>query len=184
MTQDTVNQDVKTDSAGNSVNNSAVTQDDKQNQVPQARVNEIVSKSRAEIDKLTEENNQFKAEKEQARKKQLEADGKQSELIAEQEAELKVLREDKAKRENERKERHEKLIEALPENQRAIYSGLSLEALEEHIKLSTPESDKLNTDTRQPLRNGKGISNEDWTKMDEKERRSVWGSVIQSYKKS
>ena len=156
MTQNADNQVEKTEVAGNSVKDSTVTQDDKQNLIPQPRFNEYVAKSNAKIDKLTEENNQYKEKEEVARKKQLEADGKQSELIAELGAENKELREYKTNAENEQKEKHAKLLETLPEDQRAIYSGLSLYALEEHTKIHQGVGLKVNTDTRQSNRRGNG----------------------------
>ena len=42
----------------------------------------------------------------------------------------------------------------LPEDQRAIYSGLDIDALEEHLKLTQNVGLKVNTDTRQSNRRG------------------------------
>ena len=178
MTQDTVKQDVKQETVSSNDTTTAVKQDDKQNYIPQARFNEVNAQYKEVSQKLAE----YESKEEEARKKQLAADGKQSEIIAEQDAELKVFREEKVKREAERKEKHAKLIEQLPENERAIYSGLSLEALEEHLKIQMSVNEKVNTDTRQPSRINKGIVNEDYTTMNEKERREVWPSIQNSYK--
>ena len=154
MTQNDDNQVEKTEVAGNSVKDSAVKQDEKQNFVPQSRLNEVIAKSNTTIEKLTEENNQFKAKEEQARKKQLEAEGKQSEIIAEQDKTIEKLQSYYDNNEQKRTERRSKLLETIPENQRNIYKELSLEGLEEHIKMS--QGVKVNTDTRQSNRRGNG----------------------------
>ena len=154
MTQETVNQDVKTETAMGSDKNPPVTQDDKQNQIPQERFNEYVAKSNAKLDELTGELDKYRTKEDEARKKQLEADGKQSILIAEQDAELKDLRIFKTGVETKMAEKREKLIEMLPEDQRNVYGGLSVDALEEHLKLTQNEGLKISTDTRQPNRRG------------------------------
>ncbi len=176
MTQDNDKQVEKTEVAVDSEKNPSVKQDDKQNFVPQSRLNEVVAKNKSIIDKLTEENNQFKAKEEEQRKKQLEADGKHTEIIAEQDKTIEKLQSYYDNNEQKRTERRSKLLETIPENQRDVYKELSLEALEEHIKLSQNEDKKVNTDTRQPVRNGKPIR-KDWYNLPPDELREVYPTI-------
>lgn len=153
MSNETVNQDVKQESVSDNVKNPTVNQDDKQNMIPQARFSEYVAKNNAKMEEMSNIINSYKAKEEAARKKQLEEEGNYKQLIDEQTAELTKLREFKTTVDTQMAEKKDRLIKQLPEDQRGIYSGLSVDALEQHINMQV-NTPKVNTNTSQPSRLG------------------------------
>ena len=149
MSNETVNQDVKQESVSDNAKNPTDNQVEKQNMIPQARFNEINSQNKELAQKIAN----YEAKEEANRKKQLEEEGNYKQLIDEQSSELKGLREFKTTIDAQMKDKKERLIKQLPEDQRAIYGGLSVDALEQHVNLQT-NVQKVNTDTTQPSRVG------------------------------
>ena len=154
MSNESVNQDVKQESVSDNDKNLTVNQDDKQNMIPQARFSEHVAKSNAKMEELTSQLDSYKAKEETARKKRLEEEGNFKQLISEQESELSTLRTFKADMDTKIAEKRERLIKQLPEEQRAIYGELSVDALEQHINMSNNNMNKVPTNTQQPKRVG------------------------------
>ena len=154
MSNESVKQDEKMTNAMESDKNPTVNQDDKMNMIPQARFNEYVAKNNSKMEELTTQLDSYKAKEEAARKKRLEEEGNFKQLIAEQESELSTLRTFKADMDTKIAEKRERLIKQLPEEQRAIYGELSVDALEQHINMSNNNMNKVPTNTQQPKRVG------------------------------
>ena len=129
MSDNAVNQDVKQETAMDSDKNPTVVQDEKQNMIPQARFNEVNAQYKEVSQKLAN----YEAEKEEARKKQLQEQGKHEELIGEQKKELERLQTFETDVMAQRKAEKADLLSQLPEDQQGIYSELSTPALRKHI---------------------------------------------------
>ena len=77
--------------------------------------------------------------------------------------------------------RKEQLLEQIPEDQRETFKDKDIEVLEFMIN-NMPKSNTPEVPARGSISNAKVIK-EDWTKMDDRERRANWTSILQSYKK-
>lgn len=168
MSNESVNQDVKQESVSDNDKNQTVNQDDKQNMIPQARFNEYVAKSNSKIEELTNQITSFKTKEANQRKERLEKEGNYKQLLDEANNELTDLRKFKQEIGQQMAEKKERLIEQLPENQRSIYNGLSVDALEQHINIMTNTNvAKTPTSNVQPNRppkteNGGYTSLQEW----------------------
>lgn len=121
-TEDVKTEDVKTDDVKTDVKKDV-------DSIPYARfkeINDALKESNDAIDKM-------KADQKSVKEKELTEQGKYKELLETKEAELKIAAE-QAKQWKEYQDSHRKmLIELIPEDDRVIYEGLSLEALEKHV---------------------------------------------------
>jgi len=155
------------------------TSTDKENvqPVPWARCNEqvkITSKLKEELDTL-------KSDKEKSRIKAMEEQGKYKEINTELSAKLQKQEETlNVYAEKEAKER-EDLLSQLDDQDKEVYGSLSNDQLRKH--LSKSQKEVVNTNTTQPMRDASGNRITDWTKLDDREKRSSWANIIKSYKK-
>ena len=177
----TNNQGVKTDS-DQAVANASVDTTDNENKavdsIPYARFNEVTKQKKELETKLKE----YQAKQEENRVKAMEEQGKFKELNAElttklqsQEEKLNVYAEKEAKE-------REDLLSQLDDQDKEVYGSLSNDQLRKHLsKGQKPQP--ANTNTTQPIRDVSGKKLEDWTKLDPKEKRDNWGSILKSFKK-
>ena len=177
----TNNQGVKTDS-DQAVANASVDTTDNENKavdsIPYARFNEVTKQKKELEAKLkefndTQEANRIKAMEEQGKYKELNAE--LTSKVNKYEEKLNVYAEREAKE-------REDLISQLDDQDKEVYGSLSNDQLRKHLsKGQKPQP--ANTNTTQPIRDVGGNKVADSTKLDPKEKRDNWGSILKSFKK-
>ena len=177
----TNNQGVKTDSVQTDENVSVDTTGNDTNTVesiPYARFNEV-NKQKKELEAKLKE---FNDTQEANRIKAMEEQGKYKELNAELTSKVNKYEEKlNVYAEREAKER-EDLISQLDDQDKEVYGSLSNDQLRKHLsKGQKPQP--ANTNTTQPIRDVSGNKVADWTKLDPKDKRDNWGSILKSFKK-
>jgi len=128
---------------GEDVKPASVTGDVQPQAIPFERFNEVnerMKKAEKELQKVLDA--QKKAQDEDAKKR-----GEFEKLLAERERELESVRANASEWENYQATRREALLSKLPQDQRDIYSGLTLEALEKHIELVSKSKHPTNQGT-------------------------------------
>ena len=178
----TDNQGVKNDSVKADANASVDSTDNDNkpvDNVPYARFNEVTKQKKDLEAKLK----QYEAKQEEARVKAMEEQGKYKELNAELSDKVKTYEEKlNVYAEQEAKEREE-LLSQLDDSDKEVYGNLSNEQLKKHLSKLQPKQ-TAPTSTTQPTRDVYGANkNSDWTKLDDRERRSNWKSIVDSFKK-
>ena len=178
----TDNQGVKTDSV-QADDNASVEVTGNENKsvesIPYARFNEV-NKQKKELETKLKE---FNDKQEQARIKAMEEQGKYKELNAELTSKVNKYEEKlNVYAEQEAKER-EDLLSKLDDQDKEVYGSLSNDQLRKHLDKLQPQK-SLNTSNTPPTRNVyNGNKDADWTKLDDRERRSNWKSIVESFKK-
>ena len=177
----TNNQGVKTDSVQTDENVSVEATGNDTNTVesiPYARFNEV-NKQKKELEAKLKE---FNDTQEANRIKAMEEQGKYKELNAELTSKVNKYEEKlNVYAEREAKER-EDLISQLDDQDKEVYGSLSNDQLRKHLsKGQKPQP--ANTNTTQPIRDVSGNKVADWTKLDPKDKRDNWGSILKSFKK-
>tara|TARA_R100000152_G_scaffold18399_1_gene10204 strand:+ start:14000 stop:14566 length:567 start_codon:yes stop_codon:yes gene_type:complete len=187
MVQESVNQDDNKTSVGNNEKNKPSTQDENGNLIPQARFNEYVAKTNSKVEAMQKEIDKYKAKEQKHRQANLEAQGDYKQIIFEQDAELKNLREFKATIDKQNTEKRQSYLDMLTDDDREIYGDLPLNALEKHInkqKQALQEKAPIPaTDTRKAVRNNNVPDEVNWADMDKEERRSNWDKILAKYSK-
>ena len=186
MTKDTntsvaeQNSDTKTADKENVANQPADTGNVNPDSVPYARFNELSKQNK----KLQKQIDEINSEREEARIKRMEEEGKTKELYSELQIKNKALEEKNAYyQELEEKER-ESLLSQIPEGERSIYEDLTTLKLRAHVE-NISKLQNVRTDKSAPLRgNNLGIKDDsDVWKMDKSDRRKNWSDVIRHFKK-
>ena len=177
----TDNQGVKTDSVKTDENVSVEATGNDINTVdsiPYARFNEVTKQKKDLEAKLRE----FEQKQEASRVKAMEEQGKFKELNSELTTKLQSYEEKlNVYAEKEAKER-EDLVSQLDDQDKEVYGSLSNDQLRKHLsKVQKPQS--VNTNSTQPIRDVSGNTVSDWTKLDPKDKRSNWASIVKSFKK-
>ena len=177
----TDNQGVKSDSVQTDANVSVETTGNDTTTVesiPYARFNEVTKQKKELETKLkefndTQEANRIKAMEEQGKYKELNAE--LTSKVNKYEEKLNVYAEQEAKV-------REDLLSQLDDQDKEVYGSLSNDQLRKHLsKGQKPQP--ANTNTTQPIRDVGGNKVADWTKLDPKEKRDNWGSILKSFKK-
>ena len=177
----TDNQGVKSDSVQTDENVSVEATGNDINTVesiPYARFNEVTKQKKELETKLkefndTQEANRIKAMEEQGKYKELNAE--LTSKVNKYEEKLNVYAEQEAKV-------REDLLSQLDDQDKEVYGSLSNDQLRKHLsKGQKPQP--ANTNTTQPIRDVGGNKVADWTKLDPKEKRDNWGSILKSFKK-
>ena len=146
--------------------------------IPYARFNEVTKQKKELEAKLkefnyTQEANRIKAMEEQGKYKELNAE--LTSKVNKYEEKLNVYAEQEAKV-------REDLLSQLDDQDKEVYGSLSNDQLRKHLsKGQKPQP--ANTNTTQPIRDVGGNKVADWTKLDPKEKRDNWGSILKSFKK-
>ena len=172
------NNDTKPADKENVVNQTAEIGNDKPDNVPYARFNEIVKQNKDLNTRLETLN----VEKESQRTKQMEEEGKYKELNTELTTKIDKLQEQNAYfMELENKER-DNLLGKLPEDDRAIYEDLSTEKLRKHISnISTRSS--LSTDKSKAVRGNVLPDDKDIWNMSKEDKKKNWTAYLNKFKK-
>ena len=97
--------------------------------IPYARFKEINDALKESNETIT----QMKANEKAKKDKELESQGKYKTLLEERDAELEVANKKASEWDTYQEARRKSLIDVIPEDDRDIYKGLSLEALEKHV---------------------------------------------------
>ncbi len=177
----TDNQGVKSDSVQTDANVSVETTGNDTTTVesiPYARFNEVTKQKKELETKLkefndTQEANRIKAMEEQGKYKELNAE--LTSKVNKYEEKLNVYAEQEAKV-------REDLLSQLDDQDKEVYGSLSNDQLRKHLsKGQKPQP--ANTNTTQPIRDVSGNKVADWTKLDPKDKRDNWGSILKSFKK-
>ena len=177
----TDNQGVKSDSVQTDENVSVETTGNDTNAVesiPYAGFNEVTKQKKELETKLkefndTQEANRIKAMEEQGKYKELNAE--LTSKVNKYEEKLNVYAEQEAKV-------REDLLSQLDDQDKEVYGSLSNDQLRKHLsKGQKPQP--ANTNTTQPIRDVSGNKVADWTKLDPKDKRDNWGSILKSFKK-
>ena len=186
MVQESVNQDDNKTSVETNEKNRPSTQDENGNLIPQARFNEYVAKSNSKQESMQKEIDKYKAKEQKHRTASLEAQGDYKQIIFEQDAELKNLREFKTTIDKINTEKRQSYLDMLTDDDRSIYGDLPLNALEKHInkqKQALQEQAPIPTDTRKPVRSNNVPDDVNWANMDKEERRNNWDKILAKYSK-
>ena len=163
------------------------TQDVKQsstedNSVPYARFKEIVGEKNEFKTKFEELQSSIKAEKEAQQLKELEAKGEYEKVMVDMKGKLEDAQTKAQAFDTYQASRRESLLSKLPEDDRVIYDGLSLEKLEVHVDKFNSKPAPLSVDSSQPSTMGGYSSYEEWAHRDpdgyEKANNTVKGSGI------
>lgn len=177
----TNNQGVKTDS-DKAIENASVDTTDNDiktvDSIPYARFNEVTRKNKDLEAKLKD----YQTKQEENRVKAMEEQGKFKELNTELTTKLQSYEEKlNVYAEKEAKER-EDLVSQLDDQDKEVYGSLSNDQLRKHLsKGQKPQT--ANTNSTQPIRDVSGNTVADWTKLDPKDKRSNWASIVKSFKK-
>jgi phage-related minor tail protein len=138
------------------------------NQVPYSRFSEMVDEKntlKVELDSLKKE---AKQQAENRKLKEMESKGEYDKIMAEMTSKLESA-ETKAKAfDDYQASRRESLLSKLPEDDRAIYDGLSLEKLEVHVDRVSTKPSPASVDNSTPTSTGGYASFEEWATLDPK----------------
>ena len=136
--------------------------------VPYARFSEMVDEKntlKVELDSLKKE---AKQQAENRKLKEMESKGEYDKIMAEMTSKLESA-ETKAKAfDDYQASRRESLLSKLPEDDRAIYDGLSLEKLEVHVDRVSTKPSPASVDNSKPTSTGGYASFEEWATLDPK----------------
>ena len=175
------NSDTKPAVNENDANQPADTGNVNPDSVPYARFNELSKNNK----KLQEQMDSINTEREDARVKRMEEEGKTKELYSELQVKNKALEEKNSYYQGLEEQERESLLSQIPDGERAIYEDLSTLKLRAHVE-NIAKLQNVRTDKSAPLRgNNLGIKHDsDVWKMDQKDRQKNWSDVIKHFKKS
>ena len=154
-------QDVKQDTA-------ATASDEKQtvNSVPYSRFSELVDEKNTLKVQLDSLNKEAKQQAEDRKLKEMESKGEYEKIMTDMSSKLETA-ETKAKAFDEyQASRRESLLSKLPEDDRGIYDGLSLEKLEVHVDKFNSKPNPANVDNSTPNATGGYESPLEWAVND------------------
>jgi len=156
-------QDVKQDTA-------ATASEEKQsvNSVPYSRFSELVDEKNTLKVQLDSLNKEAKQQAEDRKLKEMESKGEYEKIMADMSSKLETA-ETKAKAFDEyQASRRESLLSKLPEDDRGIYDGLSLEKLEVHVDKFSSKPNPANVDNSKPTETGGYATYAEWAALDPK----------------
>jgi len=164
MSEDTITTDVKQDEGTKAEQN-----------VPISRLNEVISARNELRDKVKA----FETKEEEAKKAKLQEEDKWQELNAELVKEIDSYKPYKEKWESMNSKLREDALKRLPESKREKFKNLDttdlLNVVEELSSKVNPPDNAGTVDTK--------IPKDEWKKMDIKDKRSNWSSIVDSYKR-
>jgi len=156
--------------------------EEKTAQVPYARFKELVDAKNAVKTQLEELQTSIKTQTEERKLKELEAKGEYETILTDIKSKLATAETKASAFDTYQASRRESLLSKIPEDDRAIYDGLSLEKLEVHVDKFNSKPNPLSVDNSQPTKMGGYSSYEEWAHKDpkgyEKANNSVHGAGI------
>ena len=144
------------------------TSDEKATQVPYARFKELVDEKNTVKTQFEELQSSIKAEKEERKLKELEAKGEYDKIMTDMKTKLNAAEQKANAFDEYQASRRESLLSKLPENDRAIYDGLSLDKLEVHVDKFNTKPSPAPVDNSKPTTAGGYSSYEEWAQVDPK----------------
>ena len=137
-------------------------------QVPYARFKELITEKNELKVQLDSMNSEIKKQSEDRKMRDMEAKGEYDKIMSDMTTKLESA-ETRAKAFDEyQATRRESLLSKLPEDDRAIYDGLSLEKLEVHVDKVSQKPNPVNVDNSKPSQMGGYGSYEEWATLDPK----------------
>ncbi len=143
MTETTVEQDVKQSPA-------ETTSEEKTSQVPYARFKELVDEKNTFKTQLEDLQTSIKTQTEERKLKDLEAKGEYETILTDMKSKLATAETKANAFDTYQESRRESLLSKLPEDDRAIYDGLSLEKLEVHVDKFNSKPNPAAVDNSKP----------------------------------
>ena len=156
--------------------------EEKTAQVPYARFKELVDEKNTFKTQLEDLQTSIKTQTEERKLKELEAKGEYETILTDIKSKLATAETKASAFDTYQASRRESLLSKIPEDDRAIYDGLSLEKLEVHVDKFNSKPNPLSVDNSQPTKMGGYSSYEEWAHKDpkgyEKANNSVHGAGI------
>jgi len=143
MTETTVEPDVKQSPA-------ETTSEEKTSQVPYARFKELVDEKNTFKTQLEDLQTSIKTQTEERKLKDLEAKGEYETILTDMKSKLATAETKANAFDTYQESRRESLLSKLPEDDRAIYDGLSLEKLEVHVDKFNSKPNPAAVDNSKP----------------------------------
>jgi len=137
-------------------------------QVPYARFKELVDEKNTMKSEYESLKNKIKGENEARQLKEMEAKGEYDKIMADMNTRLETSEKKSKAWDKYQDTRRESLLSKLPEDDRVIYEGLSLEKLEAHVDKFTTKPSPASVDNSQPTSTGGYASFEEWAALDPK----------------
>ena len=142
------------------------TSDEKANQVPYARFKELVDEKNTVKTQFEELQSSIKTQTEERKLKELEAKGEYEMILTDMKSKLATAETKANAFDTYQESRRESLLSKIPEGDRAIYDGLSLEKLEVHVDRVNAKPSPAFVDNSKPTSTGGYASFEEWAQLD------------------
>ena len=136
------------------------------NQVPYARFSELVDEKNTLKVELDTMKKSAKEQAESRKLKQMEEKGEYDQIMANMTSKLEVAEKKAQAFDDYQVTKRESLLSKLPEEDRAIYDGLSLEKLEVHVEKVSTAPSPASVDNSKPTSTGGYASFEEWATVD------------------
>ena len=138
------------------------------NSVPYARFNELVAEKNELKSQLDSINKQMKADTEATKLKQMEDKGEYDKIMSHMNQKLEVAEKKATAFDDYQTNRRDSLLSKLPEDDREIYNGLSLDKLEVHVDKVITNPKPKQVDNSIPGTKMGYSSMEEWATIDPK----------------
>ncbi len=136
------------------------------NQVPYARFSELVDEKNTLKIELDTIKKSAREQAESRKLKEMESKGEYDQIMADMTSKLEVAEKKAQAFDDYNVTKRESLLSKLPEEDRAIYDGLSLEKLEAHVEKVSTTPSPASVDNSKPTSTGGYASFEEWASVD------------------
>ena len=136
------------------------------NQVPYARFSELVDEKNTLKIELDTIKKSAREQAESRKLKEMESKGEYDQIMADMTSKLEVAEKKAQAFDDYNVTKRESLLSKLPEEDRAIYDGLSLEKLEAHVEKVSTTPSPASVDNSKPTSTGGYASFEEWATVD------------------
>ena len=136
------------------------------NQVPYARFSELVDEKNTLKIELDTIKKSAREQAESRKLKEMESKGEYDQIMADMTSKLEVAEKKANAFDDYNVTKRESLLSKLPEEDRAIYDGLSLEKLEAHVEKVSTTPSPASVDNSKPTSTGGYASFEEWATVD------------------
>ena len=136
------------------------------NQVPYARFSELVDEKNTLKIELDTIKKSAREQAESRKLKEMESKGEYDQIMADMTSKLEVAEKKAQAFDDYNVTKRESLLSKLPEEDRAIYDGLSLEKLEVHVEKVSTTPSPASVDNSKPTSTGGYASFEEWASVD------------------
>ena len=136
------------------------------NQVPYARFSELVDEKNTLKIELDTIKKSAREQAESRKLKEMESKGEYDQIMADMTSKLEVAEKKAQAFDDYNVTKRESLLSKLPEEDREIYDGLSLEKLEAHVEKVSTTPSPASVDNSKPTSTGGYASFEEWASVD------------------